>query len=315
MITLFLFPSFTYFINRFGDNAFPCFLCVGGHMSNMIEKELTEANEKMLKVFTKNDRELVCLTRDNVATVEAMICNDSDYIKSSDTNAGPRGTYHGSTAYWMNMLRNYVLLNSSEFFDDDSTDLKKYLNGQTKPKKTLSYTYEELVKNAVIAVDIDNSTHINSDSVGRKQIPERIVAFGKKSFLKSLWKGDLELFSKIAEKTDVSGLSEKYKARVNTSFASKFCHYACFFIFDGADQQDNYSIYDNILLTVLPYYLNCYDINKDKSRPYMRRDLQNYETYRKLVDMVREKAAKDTSKISRNGFDHLLWYYHKSRLN
>jgi hypothetical protein len=289
-------------------------------MSNLIESELAAANRKMLKIFAdkNNGRKLVRLTHDNVAIVEAMICNDSDYIKSSDINAGPRGSYHGSTAYWMNMLRNYVLINSSEFLDDDSVevDLKNYLRDHTCSKKARScpYTYEELIKNAVIAVDIENSTHINADSVGREQIPKRIIAFGKKEFLKSLWRGDLKLFSKIVEPTDVKGLPEKYKARVNTSFASKFCHYACFFIFDGAEQQDNYSIYDNILLTVLPFYFNFYSINKDKSRPYSRRDLENYETYRKLVDEVRERAGEGTPEISRNGFDHLLWYYHKSRL-
>ena len=58
-------------------------------------------------------------------------------------------------------------------------------------------------------------------------------------------------------------------------------------------------------MKALPKYIEHYKINiKEK-------DLKDYATYRKAVDKVINKAGKQ---ISRNGFDHLLWYYFKGRL-
>lgn len=39
--------------------------------------------------------------------------------------------------------------------------------------------------------------------------------------------------------------------------------------------------------------------------------LDDYNDYRTAVDKVREASGIE---ISRNDFDHLLWYYHKGRL-
>ncbi len=75
-------------------------------------------------------------------------------------------------------------------------------------------------------------------------------------------------------------------------------------IYEGTEFQDNYSIYDNILKTVLPMYLNFYNIKT-------KYDLDDYADYRKAVDAIRDASGIE---ISRNGFDHLLWYYHKGRL-
>ncbi len=36
-------------------------------------------------------------------------------------------------------------------------------------------------------------------------------------------------------------------------------------------------------------------------------DLTDYRQYRSAVDMIRNISGIE---ISRNGFDHLLWYYH-----
>lgn len=40
-------------------------------------------------------------------------------------------------------------------------------------------------------------------------------------------------------------------------------------------------------------------------------NLRDYKQYRNAVDMIRNATDE---KISRNGFDHLLWYYHKGRM-
>ena len=259
-----------------------------------IKSELELASTKMIEeindfVYKNKKVKLAALTEDNVAIVEAMIRNDSAYIKSSDINACPSGKYGGSTAYWM-------------------TKLKEYLNSKVQNEDD----YIKIITNAVNAVDRENRTHINSDKCGRKEISDRIIKMDKKDLLKSLqdplYKNKLLypsfenmlLFNEIARKT-----SAPKKARVNVSFGSKFCHYACYYLFEGQDYQDNYSIYDYIVRTVLPWYLSYYKIEE-------KYDLEKYDEYRMAVDKIRERSS--CSPISRNGFDHLLWYFHKGRL-
>lgn len=257
-----------------------------------IKSELELASTKMIKeigfVYNNNEVKLAELTENNVAIVEAMIRNDSAYIKSSDVKACPSGKYSGSTAYWMTELKNYLFLNQSE------------------------YTYNEIIVNAVNAVDRENSTHINADKCGRREISDRIIKMDQNEFIKSLqdpsynnkllypkYKNML-LFNEIARKT-----SAPKNARVNISFGSKFCHYACYYLFEGQDYQDNYSIYDYIVRTVLPWYLSYYKIEPNFN-------LEKYDEYRKAVDSIRKNSS--STPISRNGFDHLLWYFHKGRL-
>lgn len=256
-------------------------------MSNNIEME-KEESEKYDFVFIPDSEEkvnqrLVELSKRNVAIVEAMIRNNSAYSKSADIKKKPSKTYSGSTGYWMN-------------------ELKKYLaKGKTK------YEYEEIIKNAVNAVDRDNRTHLNSDKVGREEISKRIIAFQPdklKEYLKDHVNTEFKLIKKISEKTKAT------KGRENISFASKFCHYASFYLFEGKPEQDNYSIYDNVLLKILPYYIKYYDLNEKLEK-------KDYENYQKIIDKIRGSAAKKAKQnepISRNGFDHLLWYYYKGKL-
>lgn len=257
-----------------------------------IQTELELATTKMIEeingvVYKKKEIKLANLTEDNVAIVEAMIRNDSAYIKSSDTKAEPRYKkngeiiYGGSTAYWM-------------------TKLKEYLNSKVQNEGD----YIKIITNAVNAVDRENRTHINSDKHGREDISKRIIKMDKKELIQSLKEPSYKnmlLFNEIARIT-----SAPTKARVNISFGSKFCHYACYYLFEGENAQDNYSIYDNIVRTVLPWYLTYYKISPKKF------NLEKYEEYRMAIDEIRNKSSNNP--ISRNGFDHLLWYFHKGRL-
>lgn len=138
-----------------------------------------------------------------------MIRNDSAYIKSTDISAGPKFdrknqlVYGGSSAYWMTMLKSVLIKN-----------------------KEVNYTYEELIKGAVEAVDRENSTHLNADKCGRTEIVRRICAFDCSELIECLRNPeyeDMKLVHEIARVTFA-----KFRARTNLSFASKFCHYACF---------------------------------------------------------------------------------------
>ena len=249
-----------------------------------IQNELEGAKKYLFEKISGTN--LVMLSMDNVAKAEAMIQNDSAYLRSLDRDAAPRKTYKGSTAYWMIRLKE--ILSKEDAFSECE--------------------YRAIIFGAIEAVDRDNSTHINADGVGKDQIFERIIQIGKKdlvNYLKNPVDTELWLFNCIAEATKPDGKSAKgfeYKPRENRSFASKFCHYACFYLFEGEEQQDNYSIYDNILRKAIPLYLDYYELGK--------RNLDDYSEYLKAIDDILKKANTD---ISRNGFDHLVWYYFKGR--
>lgn len=255
-------------------------------MQNTIQKELVLAKSKMIEEVVFQNKTLAKLTRDNVAIVEAMIRNDSAYIHSTDVNAAPtynrKGEikYGGSSAYWMTQLKAAILADGS-----DSV-----------------YSYEDIIKGAVESVDRENSTHLNADKCGRKEITQRLCSFDRVELVECLKDPDHDDMKLIREISRIT--SAKQRARTNPSFASKFCHYACFYVFEGTEYQDNYSIYDGILKAVLPMYLGYFRIEQEY-------DLSDYRDYRMAVDAIREASGIE---ISRNGFDHLLWYYHKGRL-
>lgn len=236
---------------------------------------------------------LVDLTPDNVAKVEAMIRYDSAYLKSGDSNAEPiplhpaKGNdfkYQGSTAYWITQFKEY------------------YLSGC----KVKGWTYKEILKNIVRAIDRENSTHLNSDKVGLNQITERLEKIQISDLVQLIKNPGIKykLIEVISYPTDPN-LSLKtpkgntYKSRSNFSFATKFCHYMAFYLFEGKKEQDNFSIYDQIMDDSIRKYA------------FVKGSFSgNYKDYINLIDKIIFGKG-----ISRNGFDHLLWYYYKGRPN
>lgn len=238
---------------------------------NKIIQEENESFKYNLKEIVA--RELVALTMNNVALVEAMIRHDSDYSDS-------RRTGTNSSAYWFNELKNH-------------------------PKR-----YEEIIPKCVEYVDKENSTHLNADGVGRETMSQRIVDFGRIAliaFLKDPQPKKYSLINILSEKTQPKDLT-KYKARNNFSFATKFCHYACYWIFKGEKEQDNFSIYDSVVAKNLKKYAQHYGVAvpRKKTTDYA----SYYAEYIKTIDTIIKKSGNE---ISRNGFDHLLWYYHKAK--
>jgi len=114
-------------------------------------------------------------------------------------------------------------------------------------------------------------------------------------------------------------LSERTKqgrgGRRNVSFASKFCHFSCFYIFKGEEAQDNFSIYDGVVARALPAYLDYYKeklLDKKIDLKTIKKKIKDksYKEYSNAIDDIIEASG---SKISRNGFDHLVWYYFKGK--
>ena len=255
--------------------------------ATLIEKELFDA----AKITFKRKGLLPEISHENVVLAEAMIANDSDYILSGDVNASPTDKYKGSTAYWMTRLR--------QDLDNNARNLK------------------ETIFNAVLSVDRDNSTHISADGIGPVILTDRI--YSKRHSLIPILKdrkSGFKFVQFLATKTSDGILKKEgktYYPRENYSFATKFCHYACMFFFANKEEReyrDNYSIYDNVVARALPDYLEAYGLIKSNGNKYKEADFKNAESYELFSDLI-DKLRN--GQVSRNGFDHLLWYYHKAR--
>lgn len=259
-------------------------------MQELIENEIIKAKGYMLR---RDSDGLVVLSIDNVARVEAMIQINSSYRNSGNADSGPeiskkgKVLYAGSSAYWITKLR-------------------------------CGGDYSECVKNTVDAVDRENSTHLNADGVGREQIKTRILGTYKSidELKTALLDDSYGLIALIAKRTEC----EK-RSRVNFSFGTKFCHYMCFYLFDDGNK-DRYSIYDGVLGKAIPKYIDKYKIQDrgivaDNALIEYRtlseaEQKKYYSSYISIIDDIRGAAQAETGElISRNGFDHLLWYCYK----
>lgn len=289
---------------------------VANRKDTQIEREMMLASA----FLETDDNGNVKITLDNVAKIEAMISYDSKYSRAGNPyskpdvkwleqrkkNFRPMGDYkgyRGSSAFWMKRIGDYLYDNSVEDNFKDIKDPQVY--------------YEFLVYNAVCAVDAENSTHINADSVGREQLTSRIVSLDKDFLTQLKDTKDYPLIKLLSKQTEPNGKTYKLKtgevkkisSRENFSFATKFCHYACFFIFEENDTEyrDSYSIYDYVVSNALKEHYDFVDMEQDSIVVPDNFYVEKYRNYQRKVDDIRGDV------VSRNGFDHLMWYYYKGR--
>lgn len=218
-------------------------------------------------------KDLVELTVENVARVEFMIRNNSRYA----------GQNNKSTTIWLKKFANAL---KGEHTQED---------------------YRKIVFEVVSGIDRTNSTHINADGVGREELTERIVNIDKNllfEYLKSPEKDNYKLIEILSEKTHPDPANPNMHARRNYSFATKFCHDTAFYLFEDEVEQDNFSKYDNVVARNIGKYADYYKIKNPNDIGC------NYKSFITLVDAIIKKSG---NKISRNGFDHLLWYMNKAR--
>lgn len=263
-------------------------------MSLIKEEKLNSEKYKLLEEeieYNNKKVKIVKLTSDNVSRVEAMISTDSDYKQTQIGEDGivykQDGTikYIGSSRYWILQLKEII-----------DTDLKCSSKG---------FSYEDIIGNIIIAVDNENSTHLNSDKMGKNAVRDRIISLSRLEF-KKLLKDETKEYKLLNYIQTPQHKGEKN----HFAFATKFCHYVSLIIFEGTEFEDNYWIYDNVLKKSLCKYIKRY-LNLDIEEDSFENDYKKYIGY---IDSIRNKAEElYGKKISRNGFDHLLWYYHKGR--
>ena len=143
-----------------------------------ISNELEQSKKYRLDIiegikYKRREISIAKLTTDNVARVEAMIFTDSGYKNSANDSKeikykkdSSEVKYVGSTAFWFNQLKELIdkgILVSSKGYD-----------------------YNCIIEYLVIAIDNENSTHLNSDGIGRKEVTERLTDIKLKDLIQLL---------------------------------------------------------------------------------------------------------------------------------
>lgn len=240
---------------------------------SLIEKEKNNSKKYRLSeedIEYNNEKvKIVELTSDNVSRVEAMISTDSNYRQINEEtiiNNLNRGKikYKGTSKYWISQLKEII-----------DTDLKESSHGNS---------YEKIIENIIISIDIENSTHLNSDGQGRNAIKNKILKLKRTEF-KKLLKDEKKEYKLLNCLQEPNNDGEKR----HFSFATKFCHYVSLVIFEGTDFEDNYSIYDNVLKKALCKYIKKYLDETISDETYENK----YEKYIEYIDKIRDKAEKN----------------------
>lgn len=268
--------------------------------------------------FDVDEHGVVTFTKKNLAFLNGILKYDSNYNASfEENNEDKMQTYVG-------------MLQHLDFFSLDVIP-------ESDEKDELGTTKDMLYK-VIESLDKINSTHLSSEgnskkdditttgkrNRGRAKVAAKIRDIGGDKLKTLLKNRDAGLVAMIADPA-VGG-------KHNFSFATKFCAYVSLY----ALGEDNYCIYDEIVQSVLPYFVYMY-VDKDtfekkykdiyrtvkgtKANHYVARnkslvnkykDNDDYAGYRALIDdIIKGIERKLGNKLTYAEFDRLVWYYFK----
>ncbi len=293
----------------------------------ILNNELNTAkNNKILTTYSYKNENLYELTKENVINVETMILYNTRYSNFNDKDIS---------------IENFKN-NPEEFLDkESSTAIIKLIKNDLRNEEIFETNYKAIslknVKGNLIfhilkKINKENSTRVSINNIKNmtKIINEKCNKSIEKLF--AILENINDGYKLIGKLTVIKGNNE------NFSLATKFCHYMCINYFDDSERRDNYSIYDNVVSENLPKYYEFFkkelikkdikynelpNTKKDKLKARIKKVtsheerenkyIEFYKEYQKLIDDIREVAAKkyNKQKISRNGFDHILWYTNK----
>ena len=168
------------------------------------------------------------------------------------------------------------------------------------------YNNREHIRNIIGRINAENSTRMSRNDMD--ELTKRIRRVISKNDLIRMLKNDnkkYELINLLAKET-------KQDKHANFSFATKFCHYMCLHLLEG-EYQDNYSIYDNNVIKTISEYTDNQKIIPSYKKSMKESPAEYYMCFQKIIDEILEKKAHN--RISRNAFDHIMWYYTKTRKN
>lgn len=274
-------------------------------MGKTIDMEIIKYENPYLldrAVYKEKAIDVPALTKKNSLFIEAIVRLDSNYnldsdeTKNNDDGFDPilnvssaNGRFCGSSKYWLTLIKN------SKSFEE----------------------YRRAVYGAVVSIDTFNSTHLEATLDGRKKMAEIIIS-NYPSF-EELKEALVRPFNKNDSKHIISKLSiplearRKGTARCNLSFASKFCSYASLCLLD----EDHYSKYDSVVSDMLPFYMELYLGKKLRKNYYKVKAstheewLRVYEIYSNDIGEILSLEDIKNNEITREKFDHIIWYSNK----
>lgn len=271
-------------------------------IKEQLEKEL---NYTDFDLEFEEDKTMIKLTIKNVQKVETMLRYNPDYPqfvdyeeyinkdipieilddikKEKERNSKKTDEdkkYKYSSVYYIKALRKYK----------DDEDLYPYL-----------------LNTIIRKVNSENSTRGSLDNINT--ISDNIASLNYDELIKEL---------KDQKNYEIIKYFCPEKSDHYLSLATKFCHYMSFTLFCNTDDADLYSIFDRVVNNNLEKYAKRYGITFEKKE---LKDLKSweeikkyYQDYQDAINEILNEAEKlNGERISRNGFDHLIWYSSKNK--
>lgn len=312
-----------------------------------IKDEIEKVNSvkflNMENSIMNNEIKLISLTQDNVINIETMLkynprYSQSDYIDHSDEEI-----FKDVKKNYLDEIKNknledinlkdiegnnehsskyYIKAFKHKYFDTKS--LKAKDNNIAEDKDYIKLLYIILRK-----INNENSTRVSIPAIIEitkevsKNSPSKLIESLKEPYKKDVNECDYKLIKDICIKANQKN-GDDNSGRYNFSLATKFCHYMNFNIFNGTNYQDLFSIYDTVVKNNLEYYYYQEfrkKIPNERSYLYSSSDLKKLEEceaqdflvkkYKNFQLIIDDILKKKNYIISRNGFDHLIWYTNK----
>ena len=299
-------------------------------LSDTTDYELDMINDGSL------GRTLVKLNQENVKKVECMLRYSPDYPQFFNFKNSPSDD---ECERIVQEIREKMRISSSADTVDENKITTKYDYSlifyifafaiEIKEKKLDDMLYNCYIKTLLTKINFENHTRASHKEIN--EITCRICSrFSPNKLLESLEepyeKEDYseckyELIRCIIEKTSAN--------KHHFSLGTKFCHFLNFYIYLETEYSNLFSIYDKIVSDNLPYYYNYYvtESNDDLRQVIGNGDykysstklkglndkqvcdkiIEIYQNYQTIIDEIISKTG-----ISRNGFDHVVWYSGKS---
>lgn len=155
-------------------------------------------------------------------------------------------------------------------------------------KKLEEYTQKDFEK-IIGLIATSNSTRTPKANI---KILAKYISEKKDDFLKRLKSGEISLVDEI---TYLDGFTRREK-----SLASKVCCFLC----ELEYKKFNFSINDNVVRRILPYYLKYYDI------PCESKNLDNC-SYKEISASIEKIMNKLPEKMTYSEIDRIIWYCYK----
>lgn len=157
------------------------------------------------------------------------------------------------------------------------------------------YSLDELEK-IIGYIATSNSTRSPKESICAFS---QYIYLNLNTFLKKLNDGDISV---------IEDLKRVKTPRHEDSLISKICRYLCQLEFE----EYNFVINDNVVRSILPYYLDFYGVDKSlwtKKGKIIKFDKLSYSQLHNLIEEVRKQAAEN---LTLRDVDDILWYCYKN---